>query len=265
MNNISEKQNSTRAKTFILWIAALILTYLAGYIHSIINPNFPISGTIGIEGEKVTYKFDKVIHSNEPYKVYIRTDLSGLTGFVEHKKLMSKDGWKKEELIALTSGYQAELDALAPNDIYYYKVFLFNGDEKIQLPANTILSLKYLGAVPIAVSIIYYFLIYAGLVFTLRVGLEYFSGRNNHKKLLLSGSIFYFLFSFVTAPVYRLFELGLYGDSKAGLAQIFLFKDLFFFLITLFGFLAIFNAEKSKLVGLIYSIIVITFFIFFYH
>ncbi len=264
MKNIS-KNKSDKKQTAILWISAIILTYVFGYVHSVIDPNFPISGTIGIRGEKVTYKFDKIATNTGDYEIFIRTDLSGLTGFVEYRDDLKKREWKKSEFIALVSGYKAKLEALPFNQSYQYKVFLYDGENEIQIPANSLLKIKFIGEVPITISIFFYILLFGGMIFTVRVGIEYFSGRNNHKKLLLSSVIFYFLFTFVAAPLTRLFEAGVYGSSSASLSEIFLFKDLFYFVFTCVGFLAIFNSRKSKLVGLIYSLCMIGFYIIFYH
>lgn len=259
------EKSSTKKQTLILWFSALMITYLLGYFNSVLDPNFPISGTIGINGEKVTYKFDKITDNSKDFDVFIRTDIPNLNGFVEFKNLTENSAWKKVELIALTSGYSAKLKALPPNQSYEYRVFLIDGESKIQIPVNTTLRIMFMGEVSIANLILYKLLLFIGLTFSVRVGLEYFSGRNNHKKLLLSNSIFYFLFSFIAAPVVRLFEAGVFGDPKISLAEIFLFKDIFFFLITVFGFILIFNTKRSKLIGLVYAICVSSFYLIFYH
>ena len=64
-------------QSIILWISAILITFLFGYFNSVTNNDFPISGTIGIDGQKVTYKFEKVYgidaNKNNNYEIFIRT------------------------------------------------------------------------------------------------------------------------------------------------------------------------------------------------
>ena len=52
----------------ILWLSSLVLTFLIGYFKNVTDTNFPITGTFGIEGNKVSYKLDKVSYDKTVYK-----------------------------------------------------------------------------------------------------------------------------------------------------------------------------------------------------
>jgi hypothetical protein len=52
----------------ILWLSCLILVFLIGYIKSITDKDYPITGTFGIEGKKVSYKLDKISFDKDYYK-----------------------------------------------------------------------------------------------------------------------------------------------------------------------------------------------------
>ena len=44
----------------ILWIASLVITFLGIYLSNLVDKDYPVTGTFGIEGQKVSYRFEKV-------------------------------------------------------------------------------------------------------------------------------------------------------------------------------------------------------------
>ncbi len=49
-----------KKEPIILWVASIVITFLIGYFPTLTNKDYPISGTFGIEGEKVSYRFEKI-------------------------------------------------------------------------------------------------------------------------------------------------------------------------------------------------------------
>src|ERR1035437_10180706 len=69
-------------KNIILWLGAIIITFLSGYLRNVIGPDYPVSGTIGFEGKMVTFKFDKIYRGNNSYNVFIRSDVKAVKAFL---------------------------------------------------------------------------------------------------------------------------------------------------------------------------------------
>ena len=81
----------------ILWISSIILTFLIGYTRNVTDEYYPVTGTLGIEGQKVSYKLDKVHYGDEPYKLIVLT---------EYDELSIKCVWKSDgEWMVICSGY----------------------------------------------------------------------------------------------------------------------------------------------------------------
>ena len=59
-------------QSFILWISAFVITFLVGFIQNRTSPSYPISGTVGIEGQKVSYFLKKVFRDKENYVMLIK-------------------------------------------------------------------------------------------------------------------------------------------------------------------------------------------------
>ena len=69
-----------KKEIIILWLASLVIVFLAVYISNILDEDYPITSTFGIEGKKVSYRFEKVHYGNGDYNVIIRTDVADLAG-----------------------------------------------------------------------------------------------------------------------------------------------------------------------------------------
>ena len=69
-----------KKEIIILWLASFVIVFLAVYISNIIDEDYPITSTFGIDGKKVSYRFEKVHYGKDDYKIIIRTDVTDLTG-----------------------------------------------------------------------------------------------------------------------------------------------------------------------------------------
>ena len=58
----------------ILWLSSLAILFLIGYVKNVTDADYPITGTFGIEGKKVSYKLDKVCYEKENYTNLIISD-----------------------------------------------------------------------------------------------------------------------------------------------------------------------------------------------
>ena len=61
----------------ILLLSALIIAFLTGYIESVTDADYPVTGTFGINGKKVSYKLDKTHFGDSPFEVIIISKIIG--------------------------------------------------------------------------------------------------------------------------------------------------------------------------------------------
>jgi hypothetical protein len=64
----------------IPWSASLVIVFLIGYFKAVTSVNYPVTGTFGIEGKKVSYKLDKICYNQTSYRNIVISDVSGLNG-----------------------------------------------------------------------------------------------------------------------------------------------------------------------------------------
>jgi hypothetical protein len=237
-------------QNIILWIAALVIIFTAVYYKNLTSSYYPVSGSFGIEGEKVTFKFDKIHSGKEDYTVLIRTDKEDLSGYIEWK-YEDEDQWQS---IPLKTGEEI-LEGNIPRQPAFtsiiYRVILTHKETSITLPRYENVKLEFRNRVSPAINVLYYFFLLGGLVLALRSGLEYFRENSKVKALSVFTMIFFTLFSFIFSPLRNSYVSGFMGDYIPKPDELFLLRDMAYFLIWLTGFVVLFLFKKIK-----YSIII---------
>lgn len=242
-------------QTIILWTAALFITLLAGYTKNVTGPEFPVSGTIGIDGKKVTYYFEKIIRDSSSFKISIRCDIDSVKGIVLFSKVNSNNSWDTILLSNQNRLLVGEIPYPGPLKKIFYKVELEKNGKKYFIPTKKEEEIIFMGKVPITMKVLLFITFFFGLLLSVRTGLEYFNEHPHTKKLTLFTIIPFALYGFFVFPVYKTFELNMVGSQFANPIELFTIGSFSYFLIwTLFGVI-IFRSANPKTWGLVTSLI----------
>jgi hypothetical protein len=242
-------------QTIILWLSALFITLLAGYTNNVTSPEFPVSGTIGINGKKVTYYFDKVLRDSSNYKIIIRCDIDSVKGQVIFFDENNKNSLDTINLFNDNKSLIGEIPFPGPLKKILYKVELKRDNKKYFIPTENGEEIFFMGKVPTTMKVLLFITLFAGLLLAVRTGLEYFNPQPHTKKLMLFTIIPFALYGFFVSPVYKTFELNMVGSQFANPTDLFTLSSFSYFVVwTLFG-LIIFRSSNPKLWGLVASII----------
>lgn len=247
-------------KNAILWGVSAAIVFVFGLAHSVLNQNYPISGTIGIEGKKITYLFPKTTQAGEPFSFLIRNDNPTVTGYFiydtgkgEKKQVELK---KEKELLTGT------IPGLPPGSKINYSVFLRYGDKTTQVPYNTEVTTLVTGKTGIIIDTLYPFMLFLGLLLAMRGGLEYFNPNPKFRLYALMPTMIFICLGFFVIPVKNFLLLApppgviLKPDQMFSLESI--FYPLFWITITILVFFKI----KPGLLLISGSVITILVFMF---
>ena len=103
----------------ILWLSSLVILFLIGYIKNVTDKNYPVTGTFGIEGYKVSYKLDKVSDEKSTYKNIVISDIKGVSG----KIIWFRNNEHNEtEMIEIDRGLAGEIPVLKAGQKINYKI-----------------------------------------------------------------------------------------------------------------------------------------------
>src|SRR3972149_5155348 len=240
-------------QAFILWSGALLLTFLTGYVQSGTSEYYPVTGTSGINGKKVTYKFDKIYKDSGDYKFIIRTDNPDVEGVIKWKK---KDGheWKTIEMKKDTNVLYAKIPRQnAGNKILYYAK-LYKDTHTYNLPGEPV-TLLFLGYLPATIGFLSFFTLFGGLLLSFRTGLEFFNENQKIKKLTLFTVSFFFLYTIAVTPLRKSYELNAINNKVVPITDLFDLQSVILFTLWIIAMIVIFKSGKPKYPALVFSLI----------
>lgn len=205
----------------ILWISSSILTFLIGFFQSRTSDVYPISGTIGIDGQKISYHFKKVQGNDENYKILIRTDLTKITGVLTWQKMDNVSSWEIDTLKNENGILFGSIPKQDPQTKLKYKVFLYYNSMKYVLPTTHNVELLFVGSVPMSISIHYYLTLFLGLLLSIRTGLETFNEKPRLRLYSIFTLIVFISCALIFAPVKKAYELGAINKMVPALSELF--------------------------------------------
>lgn len=246
----------------ILWLASVVIVFLAAYFSNLIDEDYPITATIGIDGNRVSYRFEKIHNGKDDYRFIIRTDVNNLTGKLFWKSKVDTI-WHVEQLQKADLVLSGDIPVLKPTQSLLYFAELYYKDKKYNIPDNQKVSLTFFGKIPVTVNILEFLLLYLGLVLAVRTGLGYFDkGRNSKKLGVLTVIIFLTLIALIN-PLYLTYKYEFINASIPPINKLFLWCDLTIFILWIVTLVLIFRSDKFKILPLVTAALTLIIFVLF--
>lgn len=222
----------------ILWISSIILTFIIGYTKNVTDTNYPVTGTFGIDGQKVSYKLDKVHHGKEPYKLIILTELDELKG---------RCVWEynsENMIVPLSKGennYYAEIPSQKPLSTIDYKVIITHNRKIYKIPSESIVKMTFYGKIPPSISLFHFILLYGGILLAIRATLEIFNDKKLLKKYSVITTSIFILLAAIIDPLRNSYKLGAINNYIPSITEIIEPLLVVLVLIWIAGSVTIFN------------------------
>ncbi len=234
-------------QSLILWIGAFVIAFLFAFWNRFSSPEYPITGSFGINMKSVTYKFDKVYRGNDDYKIIIKTENDSLNGLILWREKGSSEGWNVSEMKFSGKMLLGKIPHHAPSTIIEYRVKVWLNKNVYYLPQTGNVVLKYFNKVPSSIMGFYYFFLYLALIFSVRTGLDYFNENQKIKKLSLFTIMLWISNVMVFNPVKHSYELSTrIGTTILPITELFDFRHLLLLIIWILGIILFFNLNNYK-------------------
>jgi hypothetical protein len=189
----------------ILWISSIIIVFLIGYVKNVTDSYYPVTGTFGIEGKKVSYKLDKVCFDKTSYKNIILSDLEGIKG----KLIWKTDSRQQEkEYQKIEKGLECDISRLKPGRKIEYKVVLIYGERSFKIPKDGFITLTFWGNIPSGAKVLTFIFLYSGLLLSIRCLLELFNKNKNLKKYAVLNCSLLLILNSIIIPLRNSYKLG---------------------------------------------------------
>ena len=243
----------------ILWLSSLIIVFLIGYVKNVTGKEYPITGTFGIEGKKVSYKLDKVSFNKDFYKNIIVSDIKGVRG----KLIWLKDNVQYEnQFKEIDRGLECEIPKLKPGQKIKYKLILSYSDKVYEIPEKEYVTLTFWGNIPSSVNILHFFLLYVGLLMSIRSLLEVFNRNINLKKFSVITYALFIVSIMLITPLKNSYKLGAINHFVPNLTDLIEPALLLILFSWIVGSIFIFNQRYTTLVIITLGAVTVLLFFF---
>lgn len=248
-----------KKNNIILWIASFVITFLTIYLSNLLDKNYPVTGTFGIDGKKISYRFEKTHYGKEDFSVVIRTDVDDVSGNL-FWKIKSDKIWSSSKLIISDLSLRGKFKSLKALQSIQYFVELNYKDKKYLLPDNQKIDLIFYGRIPPAVNVMQYLLLYLGLLLAVRTGLEYFNDSEKSKKFGVLVVIVFLTLTALVNPLYLTYKFGYMNSIIPSIYNLFPASYLLITVLWIVSLIIMFRSKKLKVASLVSAMITIIIF-----
>ena len=243
----------------ILWVSSILIAFLIGYIKNVTDKDYPVTGTFGIEGKKVSYKLDRVSFDKTSYKNIIISDVKGVSGIL----IRLEDHEQKETAFKeIDRGLECEIPKLKPGEKTYYKVILNYADKQFVIPKEEFVALTFWGNIPSPVNILHFTLLYGVLLISIRSLLELFNKNKKLKKYAIVACIFFITLSTIINPLRNSYKLGAINNYVPQVTDLLQPALLLMLLIWLLGSILVFNRKYVEITTIFVVVVTVVLFFF---
>lgn len=251
-----------KKNNIILWIGSFIISFLAIYFSNLFSDEYPVSGTIGIEGKKVTYMFERVHYGKERVNTSIRTDINEIIGYlkwhIEGRGIIDSLELKRNELFLV-----GQLPPLNPEQKIEYYVDLIYKNKLYRLPTVDKVNLINYGKIPGPLNVLEYLLNYLIIILSVRIGLECLGNNKLVKKFGVILLIILLTLIALINPLYLTYKYGFMNHIIPPIGKLFNLYDLLTFFIWLGTLIHVFRSNSSKKIPIVTAFITVILFTFF--
>jgi hypothetical protein len=234
-------------QSIILWLAAIIITFMSGYFQSVYSPDYPINGTVELPTGNVSFSFDRLHNGADGYRVWVAGDYSNIKGTLEWKDLDSANAeWNEVPLTSKGKGSYADIPPHKPLSKVEYRAKVEDKGNTYFLPVRTNVIMRFLEKVPPEISFYCFFFLFGGLLLSTRAGLEIFKEKPRLKLYTIFTLIFFFCYTFVFNTVKKSVEYGGIGTKALAPSELFTSGSVLLFAVWLLAFILVFATKKPK-------------------
>ncbi len=234
-------------QSIILWTAAAVITFVAGFLQSRLSSEYPVSGSFGIEEKETGYKLDRVYYGNDAYRFFLKTESDSLTGTVFWKNKGSSS-WNSSELSQKAEIVSGSIPQQEPGSkVSYYIKLHHNGKEYIIPGKGEGIIMTFYRKVPGSINFYYWATLLVAILLAVRTGLEYFRFPGNLKKIEIFTLIAVIANVFVFNPVRMTYKFGSVGKSVISLTAMFPLSSVLLLATWIIATALIFNTKNFRI------------------
>lgn len=158
-------------KNIWLWIISIILTLSIVFFQRLTGPTYPITGSLQVGSQPVSYRLERSHTSGLDYIIKIQANATEVKGHVMWRKFPSEQNWIQTSLLRDRDILQATLPRQQALQKLEYKVMLEAGNFSIYLNNGQPVIMRFKNHVPWYWLVPHIILMFGAMLFAVRAGL----------------------------------------------------------------------------------------------
>jgi hypothetical protein len=197
-------------RSIILWIVAVAITLGLAVYQRMTGPTYPISGVRSIEGEKVSYRFERSHPGASDHEVRIPVSSRIAEAWLEWRRYRSADEWVRVPMAVKDSFLTAPLPHQPPAGKLEYRVQARGAGQLFSLPEGDPVVIRFRGDVPWYVIIPHVLMMFLSMLLSTRAGLEVFAPSPKLRPLVLATIGTLFVGGLMLGPIVQKYAFDAY-------------------------------------------------------
>lgn len=197
----------SKSKSILFWILAFLITAASAVYQRMTGPTYPVAGTTKFDGSTIQYKFERSHSTSSDYVLKIKTGEDSIEGFLYWKRYKFDNDFKMIQMTGRDT-LIASLPKQPPAGKLDYYVVLKKNDNKILLPENESVIIRFKDDVPMWVLIPHVLAMFLSMLFATRAAFEIFSKEPKLKFYTLWTIGILFVGGFILGPIMQKYAFG---------------------------------------------------------
>jgi len=189
-----------------LWIVAAVLTVVSAVYQRVTGPTWPARGSVMLGGEKIRYRLPRSHAGAGDAGIAFRVLATDARGTLSFRRHGADDPWTRVDMLRRGEGLVALLPHQPPAGKLEYAIFVIRGTEGVSLGGP--FTIRFRGEVPPWVLAPHIVLMFLGMLWAIRAGLEKFAPEPRYGGLILWTLVLLGLGGLVLGPVVQKYSFG---------------------------------------------------------
>ena len=228
--------------TYILWIAAFIITITAAIYQRSTGPTTPIKGKVEIGGQTVKFKLIRTYGGPDNAEISIVEPTGKIAGIFKYKRFKSHDDWTEVAMVNMGGKMVAYVPHQPPAGKVEYYITLTDGKSVVDLTDQAVV-MRFKGHVPAGVLIPHIIFMFLAMFFATRTGIEAIVKGDSTFSLSVFTTVFLLIGGLILGPIVQKYAFGAYWTGWPWGTDLTDNKTAFAFL---FWVIAVFQLWKNR-------------------
>ncbi|MFN8589405.1 MAG: hypothetical protein U0704_16560 [Candidatus Eisenbacteria bacterium] len=158
----------------VLWILAVLLTLFSASWQRRTGPTHPIKGKATVAGQEISYRFERTHKGAGDQEVRLKAPAE-VSARIVWRKLGGDPGFTDIPMRRDGDALVAALPWQPPAGVLKYRVIAEANGERVEIPADELVTIRYTGEVPAPIMVTHILLMITAMLLSARAGLEVFA------------------------------------------------------------------------------------------